>query len=157
MIGNWCGYPRFHVETWSGFVDLRRWMWMFFSTSELTKPVATRLCCFIPSWCRWFLAVELDKCQNTSDFWDWKRPPRFYSSLSTNPLTYIESELCKWVFLDLFDVLNPPIISISPYLQALVALLATQRRCRFSKIPSIFVHPTTTALNYSQNFFQCGI
>jgi hypothetical protein len=81
--------------------------------------------------------------------------PRFYFSPSTNPLTYIESELCKWAFPDLFDALNLPVISIiSPYLQALVALLA--------KTVPIFEDsehfcPRTTALNYSQNFFQGGV
>jgi hypothetical protein len=38
--------------------------------------------------------------------------------------SHLQSELCKWVFLDHFDPLNPPVISISAYLKALVALLA---------------------------------
>jgi hypothetical protein len=45
MIGNWYRYPRVtFLACWSGFVDLRRWMWRFFNTSESTKPVATHLC-----------------------------------------------------------------------------------------------------------------
>ena len=30
--------------------------------------------------------------------------------------SHLQSELCKWVFLDLFDALNAPVVSISPYL-----------------------------------------
>ena len=132
-----------HVSMLIWICDLRRWMWRFFkNTSELTKLVATRLCCF------YSLSISvISCCPKHLRFLRLKTSAEVLFFPLYKP-SHLQSELCKWIFLDLFDTLNAAVISISPY------LLWLRRQCRFSKIPNIFVYLTTTALNYSQNFFR---
>ena len=94
--------------------------------------------------------------QNTSDFWDWKLPPRFYSSPSTNPLTYNQNAVKGYFWTLLMCWIRPssPFGHSSSHSCATIQTVADFWGCH--KIPAVFIVPPPPLSTTIRKFIKVG-